>query len=80
MAESSSACRDAALQLAQCMEEHSPCVKAGGEISACAKSAAGVAGCEAYHRAYFECRRAQLDMRTRIRGKRFVDRDSPNSR
>jgi hypothetical protein len=73
MDEKAGACRDAALQLGQCMEEKSPCVKAGGLISECVKTAAGVAGCEAYHRAYFECRRAQLDMRARIRGKRFVD-------
>ena len=73
MADSASACRDAALQLGQCMEEKSPCVKAGGALSECAKTEAGVAGCEAYQRAYFECRRAQLDMRARIRGKRFVD-------
>ena len=71
-----SACRDAALTLAQCMEEKSPCVKAGGSISECVKTAAGVAGCEAYHRSYFECRRTQLDMRARIRGKRFVDSSS----
>jgi hypothetical protein len=30
-------------------------------------------------KAYFECRRAQLDMRTRIRGKRFQDTDKPGS-
>jgi hypothetical protein len=71
--ESGAACRDAALQLGQCMEENSPCVKAGGAIAECSRTAAGVAGCEAYQRAYYECRRAQVDTRARIHGKRFVD-------
>ncbi len=69
----SGACREAALMLAQCMEENSPCVKGGGTIVECVKSSEGVAGCEGLHRAYYECRRTQVDNRARIRGKRFHD-------
>lgn len=32
-----------------------------------------VGDCEVQRRGYFECRRSQLDMRTRIRGKKFSD-------
>lgn len=67
-----SACHDAAQQLALCMEAKSPCVKAGGSISECLK-AGDLEGCEALRRGYFECRRAQLDMRTRIRGRKWQD-------
>ena len=66
---SAKACRDAALQLAQCMELHSPCVRAGGSLLECIKQPAGAAGCEAQQRAHYECRRSQLDMRRRIHGK-----------
>ncbi len=66
------ACRDAARQLAICMQEKSPCVKEGGHIMDCLK-AKDIGECEAQRRGYFECRRSQLDMRTRIRGKKFAD-------
>ena len=72
MDNSSTACRDAAAQLTLCVEQ-SPCVAAGGTVSACLSTDGGGDACTALRRAYFECRRAQLDMRTRIRGKRFAD-------
>jgi cytochrome c oxidase assembly factor 5 len=67
------ACRDAAQQLALCVER-SPCVTEGGTISECLRAGeAGGAECAALRRAYFECRRSQLDMRTRIRGRKMLD-------
>jgi len=70
------ACSDAALQLAECMEKHSPCVEKGDTIGESVKKWECLVGCEALHRAYFECRRGQLDMRTRIRGKRYTENSS----
>ncbi len=120
------ACRDAAVQLATCMDKSSPCVREGGGIMDCLKKGElgdcevrgvlgrqrarrsgtwGAGGCasaggcalggrapaplhrlaasvpapsplcppQGQRRAYFECRRSQLDMRTRIRGKKFSD-------
>lgn len=66
------ACRDAARQLAVCVEAHSPCVRAGGSILDCLK-AKDTEACTPLRSAYFECRRSQLDMRTRIRGRKFSD-------
>lgn len=71
--EKEAACRDAATQFAVCVETKSPCVAAGGTIVQCVKRKEFGDGCEALHRSYFECRRSQLDMRTRIRGKKFQD-------
>ena len=103
------ACKDAAEQLALCVEK-SPCVARGGSIVECLQREIG--DCEVrggafaarartraarpgpacgshpcyrhcpprpptraqkYRTGYFLCRRQQLDMRTRIRGKKFVD-------
>ena len=100
------ACKDAAEQLALCVEK-SPCVARGGSIVECLQREIGdceVRGCscarargrpgpacggshpcyrhcpprpptraQKYRTGYFLCRRQQLDMRTRIRGKKFVD-------
>jgi hypothetical protein len=33
---------------------------------------------QALRKGYFECRRSQLDMRTRIRGRKFVDSTQQN--
>ncbi len=67
------ACRDAAQQLTLCVER-SPCVAAGATVSDCLRSGdAGGAACAPLRRAYFECRRSQLDMRTRIRGRKQSD-------
>ena len=102
------ACKDAAEQLALCIEK-SPCVARGGSIVEClqreigdcevrarcvgARRAARAPGRvpaaahllpvdaptpsftrpQKYRTGYFLCRRQQLDMRTRIRGKKFVD-------
>jgi len=67
------ACKDAAQQLVLCME-NAPCVTLHRQssISACLK-AGDTEGCDALRRGYFECRRAQLDMRTRIQGRKHQD-------
>ncbi len=70
MDNNSKACRDSATQLMLCVEQ-SPCVAAGGSISGCLTSDGGGDACAVLRRAYFECRRSQLDMRTRIRGHRY---------
>jgi cytochrome c oxidase assembly factor 5 len=66
------ACRDAASQLALCLQANSPCVKNGGTVIDCLK-VHDTESCDGLRRAFFECRRSQLDMRTRIRGRRFHD-------
>lgn len=60
-----------ALQLAACMEQ-TRCVRDGGSIVDCLRAKTETE-CEALRRAYTECRRSQLDMRSRIKGKRFGD-------
>ncbi len=73
MSDDQKACRDAAQQLLLCVER-SPCVMNGGTISDCMREGeAGGADCAALRRGYFECRRSQLDMRTRIRGRKLAD-------
>lgn len=68
-----SACHDTAQQLALCMQS-TPCVRDEGlPITDCLKRKDGTADCEALRTAYYQCRRSQLDMRSRIRGKRFQD-------
>lgn len=66
------ACKDAALQLGMCMQEHSACMREGGALLDCLRQG-DLGVCEVQRRGYFECRRSQLDMRTRIRGKKFAD-------
>ncbi len=66
------ACREAATQLALCVER-SPCVLEGGTVSACLSRDGGGDACAALRRGYFECRRSQLDMRARIRGRKLAD-------
>jgi hypothetical protein len=68
------ACTDAAAALARCMEG-TPCVEAGGMIVDCMKTAPSEAAtlCERERLGYYLCRRQQLDMRTRIRGRKFLD-------
>ncbi len=72
-AASAPACKDAGQQLVLCMER-APCVTQGrhASISECLK-AGDTEGCEALRRGYFECRRGQLDMRSRIRGRKHLD-------
>ena len=72
-AASAPACKDAGQQLVLCMER-APCVTQGrhASISDCLK-AGDTEGCEALRRGYFECRRGQLDMRSRIRGRKHLD-------
>lgn len=67
------ACEDAMRALLRCVAE-SECVRAqGGSVKECLREAPQ-SECRAYHTGYFECRRSQLDMRTRIRGPKFADR------
>jgi len=67
------ACRDMAVQLAACVEG-SPCVAGGRSIMDCIKShELGSTECDVLRRAYYDCRRSQLDMRTRIQGRKHAD-------
>lgn len=74
-----SACADAALQLALCMEAHSPCVQGGGKIAECLKAQGAPAACVGLHHGYFACRRNQVNNRARIRGKKFHDSSGPTA-
>ncbi len=73
------ACREAALQLALCVER-SPCVLGGGTVTGCLATDGGGDECTALRRGYFECRRSQLDMRTRIRGRKMADTGAAGAR
>ena len=64
-------CHDAAQQLALCMAD-TPCVAAGKGIMDCMR-AKELGDCERYRTAYYLCRRSQLDMRTRIKGRKYAD-------
>ncbi|CAM9110517.1 unnamed protein product [Phaeothamnion confervicola] len=62
-------CKEHARALVECMQQ-TECVEKGGSITECIKVQKAVAQCDMERRLYFECRRGQLDMRTRIRGSR----------
>jgi hypothetical protein len=68
------ACADPAAAFARCMES-TPCVEAGGLIVDCMKTVPSEAAtlCERERLGFYLCRRQQLDMRTRIRGRKFLD-------
>jgi cytochrome c oxidase assembly factor 5 len=56
--------------LMQCMQEL-PCMKEQGKtLKECLADEKDVSHCSLERKAYFECRRAQVDMRSRIRGPR----------
>lgn len=59
-------CIDVAQSLVQCMKD-TPCVRAGGDIRRCMREHAE---CGDLRRAYFQCKRDGLDMRTRIQGQK----------
>jgi hypothetical protein len=67
-------CKDVAQALVDCMQKNS-WVKNGGRVKECIKSEGaregGLGECEVLRIAYFNCKRASLDMRTRIRGPRI---------
>ncbi|RYG51812.1 hypothetical protein EON67_02600 [archaeon] len=67
------ACKDHASQLALCVEDKSPCVRVQGRSIVDCIKAGEIGDCELHNKAYAECRRSQLDMRTRLRGRRFQD-------
>ncbi|CAM9803873.1 unnamed protein product [Chrysoparadoxa australica] len=60
-------CKEAAMALLKCMQDY-PCMQGGGKFTECVKE--DLTECTAERRAFFECKRGQLDMRTRIRGPR----------
>ena len=70
-ADAKPACQEAAQQLALCMEA-SQCVRDGGAIMDCLR-AKSTPECERLRTGYYLCRRQQLDMRTRIRGRKFTE-------
>ncbi|CAM9547376.1 unnamed protein product [Heterosigma akashiwo] len=61
-------CKDVAEQLVECMRQ-TKCMSEGGELKECLKI--NPDECMVERRGYFECKRALLDMRTRIRGRRL---------
>ncbi|CAM9972443.1 unnamed protein product [Choristocarpus tenellus] len=61
-------CKEHARALLACMQKTS-CMKDGGRLKECMKTE-DRHECTVEHQSYFECKRGQLDMRTRIRGER----------
>jgi len=59
-------CKDIAQTLLDCLKQ-TECMKSGGSAKEC-MAAADAPDCQVYRNTYFECKRSQLDMRTRIRG------------
>ena len=68
------ACKEEILQLAMCVEKM-PCVQEEKlTIAEClADKGRPLGDCKVYADAVYMCRRAQLDMRTRMRGKKYQD-------
>jgi|AntAceMinimDraft_1070359.scaffolds.fasta_scaffold513782_1 hypothetical protein len=68
-------CKEIAVSLVECMQK-TDCVKRGGDIKTCMKSHVAEDGtitggdCQELRTAYMNCKRAGLDMRSRIRGPR----------
>eukprot|EP00903_Cladosiphon_okamuranus_P014696 g13622.t1 len=61
-------CKEAARALLACMQK-TPCMKEGGGLKECIKTP-DKEFCQLEYQSFFECKRGQLDMRTRIRGER----------
>jgi hypothetical protein len=59
-------CKEIARSLVDCMKE-SECMKQGGDFKTCLEQD-NSKECQAYRTAYFNCRREQFDMRSRITG------------
>lgn len=59
-------CKDIAQTLLDCLKQ-TECMKAGGSAKEC-MGTDEAPDCQVYRNTYFECKRSQLDMRTRIRG------------
>ncbi|GAB5359213.1 hypothetical protein AAMO2058_000525000 [Amorphochlora amoebiformis] len=62
-----SSCNHTLRDLAKCVRE-TKCVKEGGSIRECLRSAEAKVDCDAQRNTHFICKRSQLDMRSRIRG------------
>ena len=63
-------CKEIAETLIDCIKK-SDCVKDGGKIKDClAEMKDNGNDCQEFRNAYFTCKRAGLDMRTRIRGQK----------
>ncbi|CAM9273908.1 unnamed protein product [Ectocarpus sp. 4 AP-2014] len=61
-------CKEAARALYACMKK-TQCMKDGGRLKECLKTS-DREFCRQDYQSFFECKRGQLDMRTRIRGER----------
>lgn len=61
-------CKEIAQQLFDCMKA-TECMKKGGDMRVCMKD--DVTLCDEFRRAYFNCKREGLDMRTRIKGPKY---------
>jgi len=59
-------CKDIAQTLLDCLRE-TECMRSGKPAKEC-MAAEDSPDCQVYRNTYFECKRSQLDMRTRIRG------------
>ena len=59
-------CREIAQTLLDCLRE-TACMKSGKSSKECL-GAEDAPDCQVYRTTYFECKRGQLDMRTRIQG------------
>lgn len=74
------ACTDAMHAMIRCVQQSECVTQQGRKIRDCISDPDGVTAeggeCYALGRGYFECRRGQLDMRTRIRGNKFADNSS----
>jgi len=57
-------CKDIAETLLDCLRQ-TECMKSGNGAKECMNL---TDDCRVYRNTYFECKRSQLDMRTRIRG------------
>jgi cytochrome c oxidase assembly factor 5 len=62
-------CKEHARALLACMQKSACMAEEGRGFKDCLHTDA-VEACQLERRSYFECRRGQLDMRTRIRGPR----------
>ena len=62
-----SSCTENRQALLECLAD-SPCFLSGKPIKECVQLPVDASGCQELNRAWFECKRGQLDMRKRIKG------------
>ncbi|KAJ1462487.1 cytochrome c oxidase assembly protein PET191 [Pelagophyceae sp. CCMP2097] len=63
-------CKDLAASLMACIKESECMKKHGMSARDCTQQEGAIPECQVYRNSYFECKRGQLDMRTRIRGQK----------